>query len=1359
MSTQVTHIGAIPPPEPAGRPNPFKGLAYFSEADRASFGGRERDIRTVSSGILKNRTFLLYGRSGLGKTSLLRAGVFPDLASHGCRPVYVRALVDPLQDLHTALVEQLGGDPAHDLHRLIDDADNEGPVAVVFDQFEEFFLRFPTERRSGGPVRREAFLKTLGALAETSDLNLRLVFSLREDWVASMKDLERFIPSLDEAGADASHRLLPLTAFGVRQAILQTLKAGGTAFDPRLISALVEELAAVQFDPAVLQVVGSEVWQQADQRTPAGEPVRMVLQDMEAVGGVTGIFQRYLRQVARALPAADRRVQIQTRAVLDALITEHGTKRAVPYTYFFDCGFEVEPAELDRVLNLLCQQRLVRQERRGEEDWFELIHERLIPTIRDWLEADEDFWRFRAAGNLVESSCSNLAWEDNPGLLLSREQLDHTIGPYKGLLRCTDEQKVFLLSSAIYCGSDDLEGWATLTGDEVTVALVERFLEDPENPAARVGAAQAAGRMTARRGHFADHCLRLAVEDPDRPVRQAAAHSFALLAGPDQLRTLASRLRLNAHWPRTSRVLAEVVDRGLPPEHPFAFWQVRYARWTLRRRTLDQAEFALRGRRARGALTGAIAGLLWSALPGTILLRIFLAELFPLLPTSGEITVLSAMGLSLLFTVPFGALAGWLVAGREAQEALFRDQEGRRGSSLCSWRMLWAILGPAVALLAIQFALGADGIAALPGGLGVDLSPFWALLALTLLVPTWGLLLLWLGLLEALLRPTLFRLAPRRRLVLVAWAWLWAVGGSLLLPLVVWNFVDVGRVLHWAGKSAGGWRMPLADWLEAIAFSGLNLLASLGGLLLFAAILAIARSSPAWGRGFPEDFRLGRKEPPRVGVVWHWGSLLGGILLTAGAVVGLHQMVSFDSLLLPLDTLYLEGDKPLEITPDFERGAFDTDWVALEVEGDNPRLVRLEGVPEALRVYQSEIGLVPPGQMLILPSGDVRLALQWEHGADRQTTAPLRLVPLAGAETSPFTLVVEDWRTAMVRLDYHEATRRWRGAFTGNTPGGPGDEGRALQLKVSPLVCDEDPAQRAAGSFQLTVEGQAEETSLYCAETLTLANFLEVPLPRPERRGEFTLDLELRSVGLTATDAEPVFLFLRLGWYAPEPKGGSTRALLDPEKPCAPTDLECVRALTEELTDVQQQIAWWQQDLQKLRRQHQRVLLEAVLDETSLLGLEDFLRAEGIDLARADAAALRKVEGEIAGRRRDLAGSIEKILALEGSDRGGRSRLIRRPLPSPQAPPPSTRALRDVQQLADPATLDFETLAGAVRDLQDQPAFQWKVALQRQTLEEQMDARRRQIEAEEKKAEALEGRLPTAPEGDEEATLETGSGS
>ena len=83
------------PGEPAAQPavdpqHPWLGLASFTEETRAYFHGREEEVAELARRVQRKLLTILFGQSGLGKTSILRAGIVPRLRPEGYCPVYVR---------------------------------------------------------------------------------------------------------------------------------------------------------------------------------------------------------------------------------------------------------------------------------------------------------------------------------------------------------------------------------------------------------------------------------------------------------------------------------------------------------------------------------------------------------------------------------------------------------------------------------------------------------------------------------------------------------------------------------------------------------------------------------------------------------------------------------------------------------------------------------------------------------------------------------------------------------------------------------------------------------------------------------------------------------------------------------------------------------------------------------------------------------------------------------------------------------------------------------------------------------------------------------------------------------------------
>src|SRR6476469_4236379 len=75
--------------------HPWLGLASFTEETRSYFYGREEEVAELGRRVQRKLLTILFGQSGLGKTSILRAGIVPRLRPEGYCPVYVRLDYSP----------------------------------------------------------------------------------------------------------------------------------------------------------------------------------------------------------------------------------------------------------------------------------------------------------------------------------------------------------------------------------------------------------------------------------------------------------------------------------------------------------------------------------------------------------------------------------------------------------------------------------------------------------------------------------------------------------------------------------------------------------------------------------------------------------------------------------------------------------------------------------------------------------------------------------------------------------------------------------------------------------------------------------------------------------------------------------------------------------------------------------------------------------------------------------------------------------------------------------------------------------------------------------------------------------------
>lgn len=982
------------PPRSTKRAGPFQGLAYFEQRDAGAFGGRARDIRELASEILKNRKLIMYGRSGLGKTSLLLAGVFPKLHEMGCKTVYVRALLDPVRDLFDAAHAQLAGNGQDDLFALIEQRGSAGPVVIVFDQFEEFFIRFAQRRGAlrgdvtGQPERqsqlRESFLEHVTRLASATELDVRLVFSLREDWFAEMESFEEALPGIMRS----AYRLLPLTAFGVRESITRMLKVFDVAFDARLVSGLVEVLAEVNFDPAVLQVMCAELWKEAQIRCH-GAVDRLSLADLEKVGNVSELFARYLDEVIAHIPGDDASFLLRVRAVVASMITPQGTKLAAPRSHFLQLYFEIDAAELERVLALLEDQRLIRRDDRQDEPWFELIHERLIESVTRWLERDAAFFRFRAALNTVRTLSASPGWRQDPDRLLNPGQLEGVVGPYRQLLRFEEHERLFLLHSAVCAGSEDLRFWAQQNPQAELEALVDTLAISPV-PALRIKACEAIGELESL-AHLRPTLRQLALEDATQEVRRVAARTFARGVSALELEQLRAWLDDHRGSEHGLDLVAEMLRLGTP-EAARSFDLLRRLRAGRRLATLQLREKAAAisaaQDRIRFALPAAAAVWTFGVTPPLTLTALCVAAP-TLLDNRDWLAWVSGVG---VWATVVAFISGWWVTRRGISFAAQRGEEFQIERAF-QLRGLIVVVGVA-SWLALCVSLLAEE---------KEASIIWAVISC---VP---LLIAWTSCLARFARPSVWRAPTLLRRWL--WALVWSLGGTLGPALLMWLLSGSRPALiaaGWPDDDAAPIVLKVLYVYPVVAFFCSPTVATAA----FSGLATLSATSPLHGRDAPQ-----RLAPdPELSTATVRRSRWAGAVLFGTALVTFSWAHGIDVFPLASREVALEPGKSDSARLVLEPGPalVDTVFARVDLESTEPHVVRYERRSLDYRAARAN-------QYQLYPPGSSRLpAVHWERSLESAPSVTLELDVLRQVERGK--LVEAGWHFYPVRFEPDEGS-------------------------------------------------------------------------------------------------------------------------------------------------------------------------------------------------------------------------------------------------------------------------------------------------------------------------------------------------
>ena len=268
---------------------PFKGLAAFESSDAEFFCGRDRIVSELIARLAEWPLVGILGPSGIGKSSLLRAGVLPALragalpGSAGWRQVLVRPGKHPARELERAL----GGDP----ERVVGELGRGERIVVAVDQLEDLFTVCEDD------VLRREFLERLVALAGDHERRVLLLCTLRADFYGRLSVYPRFAELLSR-----SHALVgPMARAELREAIEQPAARAGLEVEDGLVEVLLTEVADEPGSLPLLSTTMLELWQARDGRV-------LRLQDYRATGGVRSGVARIAESAYTRLSESEQRV-------------------------------------------------------------------------------------------------------------------------------------------------------------------------------------------------------------------------------------------------------------------------------------------------------------------------------------------------------------------------------------------------------------------------------------------------------------------------------------------------------------------------------------------------------------------------------------------------------------------------------------------------------------------------------------------------------------------------------------------------------------------------------------------------------------------------------------------------------------------------------------------------------------------------------------------------------------------------------------------------------------------------------------------------------------------------------------------
>jgi formylglycine-generating enzyme required for sulfatase activity len=398
---------------------PYLGLDAFGEADARFFYGRRRVVARLLESLRHNPRFLaVLGLSGSGKSSVVQAGLLPELrngaifGSEKWQYFQIRPGDDPFLRLDSAGLQETGSGLVAALSKSAQTHSDVHPVLIV-DQFEELFTSTPADLR-------EKFLRGLAELLE-SDLPVTVLLTLRDDFYSTFTRQSAALTRWLERGQVNVEAIL--VRDNLREIIAAPAELVGLGFEPGLVETLLDDVTGSQGEGAstllpLLEFALTQLWE----RRAEGLLTHAAYQKL---GGVTGGLVAWADRAYRALPAGQRDL---VRHVLTYLVHLGDEKQNLPDTRRRMTLLDLTPSgasadEVRGVVKSLADARLLVTH--GDE--VEITHEILLrswPQLHEWLNDDRENLRFH--NHLTESAREWERRHREPGELYRGARLAQT---------------------------------------------------------------------------------------------------------------------------------------------------------------------------------------------------------------------------------------------------------------------------------------------------------------------------------------------------------------------------------------------------------------------------------------------------------------------------------------------------------------------------------------------------------------------------------------------------------------------------------------------------------------------------------------------------------------------------------------------------------------------------------------------------------------------------------------------------------------------------------------------------------------------------------------------------------------------
>jgi energy-coupling factor transporter ATP-binding protein EcfA2 len=299
--------------------SPYKGLKRFNARDKDLFFGRDRLINELIEAVDRNNLVVVLGASGSGKSSVIRAGVLPQLATLENNQFhsflftpnrdpfesFYRSLLNPEQDYNFSekdveiALEGKKDTLLKTIHRL---KSKDSQWVIFIDQFEELFTI------CSDLGKRTNFIEGIIRIARNSDRSVKIILAMRSDFLEKLSSYPQFARIVERQ----INLVADMQPDELRQAIEKPAAKHGVVFESGLVGEIVRDVLGQAGSLPLLQYTLDLLWQNDDLRDRT-----LNIETYRRLGGVAGALQKHVNEIYEKLPPEQ---QLATKQILLRLV-------------------------------------------------------------------------------------------------------------------------------------------------------------------------------------------------------------------------------------------------------------------------------------------------------------------------------------------------------------------------------------------------------------------------------------------------------------------------------------------------------------------------------------------------------------------------------------------------------------------------------------------------------------------------------------------------------------------------------------------------------------------------------------------------------------------------------------------------------------------------------------------------------------------------------------------------------------------------------------------------------------------------------------------------------------------------------